>query len=207
MIRTIFVTDVFTTNCYVSIDPATGHGFLVDPGAEGRRLAETIRRNDWTIEYVVLTHGHFDHTGGIEALLAEMPIPVLAYQGAEKYLTDTHMNLSAYCDRNVVVPGHRPLHDGDRIRLQANPGFFLDVIGAPGHTEDSTLFLSGADRACFVGDTIFKGSLGNPGYPGGNADQLLSTIAQKIFTLPPDTVLYSGHSEPTTVEAEAARYR
>lgn len=162
MIRTIPVTDVFTTNCHISIDPATGHGFLVGPGAEGRLLAETIRRNDWTIEYVVLTHGHFGRTGGIADLLAEMPMPVLAYRGAEKYLTDTHMNLSSYCDRNVVVRGHRPLHDDDRIRLQADPGFFLDVIGAPGHTEDSTLFLSGADRACFSATRSSRGTSAIP---------------------------------------------
>ena len=76
----------------------------------------------------------------------------------------------------------------------------------PGQTTDSVMFYSETDHVAFVGDTIFKGSIGNFHYPGGNARDLEKSILEKIFTLPGQTMLCFGHSEATTVEAEKRRY-
>ena len=99
------------------------------------------------------------------------------------------------------------LDDGDVVSLNDDPDFALKVIYVPGHTTDSVLFYSEADHVAFVGDTIFKGSIGNYQYPGGNADDLQRSIIRQIFTLPDQTILCSGHSEQTTVGAEKQRYR
>ena len=98
------------------------------------------------------------------------------------------------------------LRNGDTVRLTANPAFALTVLHTPGHTTDSVVYYSEKDRVAFVGDTIFKGSVGNDQYPGGNRKDLIRSITERILTLPENTVLYSGHSEETTVGTEKRRY-
>ena len=97
--------------------------------------------------------------------------------------------------------------DREVITLAANPDVALEVRYTPGHTTDSCIFYSARDGVAFVGDTIFCASVGRTDFPGGDEQMLWDSIAREVFTLPPDTVLYSGHTEPTTVGAEMARYR
>ena len=101
----IQVRGYFEVNSYFLIDEATGHGFLIDPGAQGDELAGIIKHQAWTIEKILLTHGHFDHTGGIEALNRQLDIPVYIHEAGAAYLTDTMLNLSAACGECVVVNG------------------------------------------------------------------------------------------------------
>ena len=89
----------------------------------------------------------------------------------------------------------------------ANPEMSLEVRYSPGHTTDSCIFYAARDHAAFVGDTIFCASVGRTDFPGGDTRALWESIAREVFTLPPDTVLCSGHTEETTVAAEMARYR
>ena len=95
------------------------------------------------------------------------------------------------------------LHDGDILTLSGTHS--LRVIHTPGHTEDSITFYDAGRGIAFVGDTIFKGSPGSDKYPGGNTQDLLESI-HRILSLPERTVLYSGHSEPTTVRDERRNY-
>ena len=90
--------------------------------------------------------------------------------------------------------------------MEANPDFPLRVIYTPGHTADSVTYYSAPDHAAFVGDTIFKGSIGSTQYPGGDPVALRQSIDIRIFTLPGDTILCSGHSGQTTVGTEKKRY-
>ncbi|MBR1443920.1 MAG: MBL fold metallo-hydrolase [Firmicutes bacterium] len=97
--------------------------------------------------------------------------------------------------------------DKDIISLDDNTKFSLKVIYVPGHTPDSVTLYSKKDNIAFVGDTIFKECLGNYTFPGGNKNALIQSITERIFTLPDETVLYSGHSKPTTIKAEKKFYR
>jgi glyoxylase-like metal-dependent hydrolase (beta-lactamase superfamily II) len=207
MIYTVPVKGVFETNCYFCIDEATKHGFLIDPGAQGQALSNLIRRQGWRIETILLTHGHFDHTGGIATLRRELHIPVMAYENADLYLLNPVKNLSRHCGPDITVTGAEFFHDGDVLSLEANPSCSLRALWTPGHTEDSVIFYSEKEKTAFVGDTIFRGSIGNSSYPGGNREQLVHSITYTIFSLPEETTLLSGHSEPTTVGAEKRRYR
>ena len=92
--------------------------------------------------------------------------------------------------------------DKERIFLNSNRKFYLDVIYMPGHTKDSCIFYNSNDSIAFVGDTIFKGSIGNTGYPGGNPREIKDSILNKIFKLPRNTILHPGHSQQTTVSNE-----
>lgn len=206
MVRCVPVKGYFEENSFCYVDDETKHGFLIDPGAEAERLLEIIRREGWTIEKILLTHGHFDHTGAVDALRTALGVPVYAHENADAYLLDPCMNLSAFCVGNWVVENAEKFRNDDVILLEANPVFSLRVIHTPGHTTDSVVFYSEKDRLAFVGDTIFKGSIGNFQYPGGSRQDIVESIRSKILTLPDNTVLYSGHSDQTTVGTEKRRY-
>ena len=205
-VQKVNVHDVFDTNSYFYIDKTTNCGFLIDPGAETFKIKSIIDENNWTIQAILLTHGHFDHTGAVEELYQLLNVPYYIHQNGEPFLKSTHFNLSQYCNRNVVLNNARYFNDGDFISLKSNLDIKLQVIHTPGHTPDSVVFYDKKENIAFVGDTIFKGSIGNSEYPGGNGQELSASIINKIFTLPPETVLYSGHSDKTTVGTEKARY-
>ena len=205
MVRCVPVKGYFAENCFFYIDEVSRHGLVIDPGSEGQRLLSLIRREGWVIEAILLTHGHFDHTGAVNELRETLGIPVYAHENSDRYLLDGEMNLSAFCIGEKVIRNVCTLRDGDTVSLR-DGSCLLRVIHTPGHTTDSVVYYSDKDRIAFVGDTIFKGSIGNYQYPGGNRQELVESITGIIFALPDDTVLYSGHSEATTVRIEKNRY-
>lgn len=206
MIVEVPVKGYFNENCYFYIDDETKHGFLIDPGAEAKKLLKLISDKGWNIEKILLTHGHFDHTGAVNEIRDALGIPVIAHKRADQYLLDDYMNLSAQCGPSIIVEGVEYIKDGDILSLEANKDFTLKVIYTPGHTTDSIIFYSERDLVAFVGDTIFKGCIGNYKYPGGNFKSLQDSIIDKIFTLPDETMLLSGHSDKTSVGIERQRY-
>ena len=206
MIRRMVVKDVFTVNTYFYIDDDTLHGFLIDPGAQAGRILRVIRDNGWQIERILLTHGHFDHTGAVAEISRELGIPYSIHRQGAIFMRDTRWNLSAYCERNVLLEGAEYFDDGAVFSLAANPSFQLRVMHTPGHTPDSVCFISNRDKVAFVGDTIFRDCPGTTQYHGGNDVQLYNSIYQRILQLPDDTTLLSGHSEPTTVGRERSIY-
>jgi len=206
MIVEVPVRGYFDENCYFYIDDETKYGFLIDPGAEAKKLLKLISDKGWNIEKILLTHGHFDHTGAVNEIRDALGIPAIAHINSDQYLLDGYMNLSAQCGLSITIEDVEYTKDGDILALEANPDFKLKVIYTPGHTTDSIIFYSENDHVAFVGDTIFKGSIGNYKYPGGNLWNLQDSIIDKIFTLPDETVLLSGHSDKTTVGIERQRY-
>ncbi|MDE6669631.1 MAG: MBL fold metallo-hydrolase [Muribaculaceae bacterium] len=202
MIRELQVQGVFAENCYFYIDAHTKTGFLIDPGAQAGLIYDTIVRNGWQIEKILLTHGHFDHLGAAELLREKLAAPIYIYPSDAKYLTDTYLNLSGNYREPITVPHYEELYNGEIIRLKANSGFYLKVIHTPGHTPGSVTYYAPEERAAFVGDTLYQHGLGLTNFPGGNRRELEESIINKILTLPDDTVLLSGHSSPITVAEE-----
>ena len=196
------VSDLIQTNAYFYIDEQTKHGFLIDPGSEPEKLLEIIRKNNWIIEKILLTHGHFDHIGGVEKIHQELNVPYFSHQNGKNYLLNPEYNLSAFFINEIKLHEAQYLDENDEIVLEADPSVKLRVIYTPGHTQDSVIYYDADNKLAFVGDTIFKNSVGRTDIPGGNERQIYQSIREKIFTLPDDTILYSGHSEPTTVGAE-----
>ncbi len=197
MTRFLPIQGVIPVNSYLHIDPATQTGFLIDPGADAPRLLHFIEKQNWTIEAILLTHGHFDHIGAVAEISERLSIPYYIHRNGEAYLVDTRLNLSAYYGEAIVLHNAKYLDDGDTISIHANPEWALQVIHTPGHTPDSVVYYHPSEQLAFVGDTIFShGSYGATHFPGGNEQQLFASIRSRILTLPPDTTLLSGHSEP-----------
>jgi len=206
MIAQVPVIAHFVENCFFYVDDTSKHGFIIDPGAQAEKLLGMIREKGWIIEKILLTHGHFDHIGAVNEIRSALQIPVLAYKSDDDYLRDPEWNLSPSFGLSIIIENTESIEDGQIIRLDSDPAFSLKVIYTPGHTTDSVIYYSERDRAAFVGDTIFKDSIGNYQLPGGNFAAIQKSIMERVFTLPDDTVLYSGHTEQTTVGTEKRRY-
>ena len=202
----ISVYDVIETNTYFYIDETTKHGFLIDPAAEAHKLIQLINDNNWIIEKMLITHGHFDHIGAVETIHQELGIPYFIYKDGKGYLLNPNLNLSSMINKNITLKNAQLLEEGDLISINDNETIF-NVIHTPGHTPDSIIFYDKQNNIAFVGDTIFKNSIGRTDFPGGNSTQLKNSIETKLLTLPSNTILYSGHTEPTTVEAEQKNFK
>ncbi len=176
--------------------------FLIDPGAQAGLIYDTVKRNGWHIEKILLTHGHFDHFGAAELLREKLVAPIFIYPADARYLVDTRLNLSANSGEPMTVSHYEELYDGEVIRLKENSDFSLRVIATPGHTPGSVAYYSAKDKVAFVGDTLYQHGPGLTNFPGGNRQELEYSIVNKILTLPDDTLLLSGHSSPITVAEE-----
>ena len=207
IVKKVPLYHLFATYAYFYIDEKSKHGFLIDPASQADKLLEIIKENDWTIEKILITHGHFDHIGAVEELHQTLGIPYYIYQSGADYLKDVSLNLSTMGEKAISLDGATLLNDGDEVVLEANPQICLKVIHTPGHTTDSATYYDENNKIAFVGDTIFKASVGATHFPGGNMAQLKDSIFNKIFMFPDEAVLYSGHTDETTVGVEKARYK
>ena len=201
MVLRVVVSEFIEENCYFFIDEASGRGYIIDPGAQAGRLLEIIKERNFTIEKILLTHGHFDHIGAANELSRALGAPILAHENAAQYLGDPNFNLSNFTSKNVIIENFTPLKNGDKIALGSG-ALELCVLHTPGHTTDSVVFHSAEQNLAFCGDTIFRAGVGRTDFPGGDWETLRASIQNVIFALSDDTLLYSGHGEVTTVGAE-----
>ena len=202
MILTVEVFGVIDENAYFFIDDKTRHGFLIDPGAEADWLLKIVAEKNFTIEKILLTHGHFDHIGAVNEIQRALKIPVCMSRDGFKYAKDPAINCSAFVGEAIILDDVTCLEDYSEINLAANKNFGVKLIPAKGHTSDGAIYYSKAEGVAFVGDTIFCGSYGRVDLPGGSYSDLMRTIREKVLTLPDETILYTGHGSPTTVVAE-----
>lgn len=205
MILMTQVRGIFETNAYFYIDDDTRHGFLIDPGAQADELLKIIGEHDWTIEKILLTHGHFDHIGAVPELQSRLNVEVCMQSNGRTYAENPVWNLSSYFGDDMTLDNVTYLADFSAITLSANPTFGVQVIPLAGHTTDGAIYYSAADSVAFVGDSIFQGSYGRTDFPGGDEKILFDNLKSRVLTLPDDTVLLSGHSAPTTVAHEKFR--
>lgn len=207
ILKTIPVTQYLTTNTYLYIDEKTGHGWIIDPAAEADKLLQIIKENAWQIEKILLTHGHFDHIGVVQTIADSLQIPYFIHCNGAQYLSNPQFNLSNLTDNPIILKHAQYLEDNDIISLNANPEICIRVISTPGHTLDGAIYYDKSNSLAFVGDTIFKDSYGATHFPGGNFAQLMSSIKNKILTLPEETLLYPGHNAATMVKHEKNNFK
>ena len=199
------VRGIFATNSYFYIDDTTRHGFLIDPGAQADELLKIIEREKFTIEKILLTHGHFDHIGAVNELQSKLEVEVCMQSNGRDYVENPVWNLSAYFGLNITLDNVTYLEDFSEIILSANENFVLKLIPLAGHTTDGAIYYSAKDSAAFVGDSIFLNSFGRTDFPGGDELTLYRNLKTRLLMLPDETILLSGHSEPTTVGNEKNR--
>ncbi|WP_041974634.1 MBL fold metallo-hydrolase [Geobacter sp. OR-1] len=186
-------------NCLV-IDCGNGDGIVVDPGAEPGRILDAVKRRKLNIVRVINTHGHFDHIGGNKAVLEATGAKLMVHAADEPQLARAVEVSNMYglkADNSPLPDKH--LEDGMVINVGTTA---IRVIHTPGHTPGGcSLYL--ADRNLVItGDTLFADSVGRTDLPGGSHEALITSIKNKLFTLPDDTVVIPGHGPSTTIGRE-----
>lgn len=199
------IFDVMEENAYFYIDDTTRHGFLIDPGAQPEELLSIAEQNEFIVEKILLTHGHYDHIGAVNEIRRMLKVPVFMGRGGAFYAYDAINNGSKFFGDGIILEDVTILDEECDIALDANENFGVKALLAPGHTLDGTIYYSAADGVAFVGDTIFFGGHGRTDLAGGSERDLMASIRNKIFTLPDETVLLCGHGRATTVADEKSR--
>lgn len=189
---------MYATNCYIVADEASGEALIIDPGSEADKVEDLLTKNQLTPIKVLLTHGHHDHTGAVQAIIDKYHIP-LAISAADKpMLTDPQLSLGSYMGGAAAISAvPELLQEGDQV---ACGSLSFKVLATPGHTEGGICFYG--EGIVIAGDTLFQGSIGRTDFPGGSFEVLEKSIQDKLYTLPEDTVVYPGHGPETTIRQE-----
>lgn len=194
-----FVLGPVSTNAYLLSDPETKKGIIIDPGMNPKSLIKKIA--DLDIEAILLTHAHFDHIGGVDEIRKLKKCPVYLHDLEADWLTNPKKNGSArWPELGVLIetePAEYALDEGQTLEFL---GIKLKVFHTPGHSPGSVSFLY--DKHLFGGDVLFKLSVGRTDLPGGDNNELLDSIQDKLFLLEDDTIVYPGHGGKTTIGFE-----
>jgi len=207
-----FPTGSFQANCFVLAPQAGGPCVVVDPGEGSEQpLDELLREHRLNPVAVLLTHGHFDHIFAVTPVCDGNDIPAWIHPEDRALLSDPLRALSAEARQffggrvQLREPREvRPLADGASLDLA---GLTLTVDHTPGHTRGSVTFRSvtGDGQSMLVsGDTLFAGSIGRTDLPGGDHEQMLASLRDKILVLDDDTTVLPGHGPTTTIGRERA---
>lgn len=190
----------FQSNCHLVRAPGSASVLVIDPGADGDRIASRLDAAGWRPEAVLLTHAHLDHIGAVGFLVDRYGVPVWLHPGDLPLYEAAPDQAAAFGLRMDPPPlPDRNFEDGSTLEMAS---LRLEVRHAPGHSPGGVVLVG--PGVAFVGDCVFAGSIGRTDLPGGDTATLLRSIRTRILTLPPETVLHTGHGPPTTVGREAA---
>lgn len=197
------VSDPFQENSYVARLDGRDDCLVIDPGLEPAKVLGLLQQKGLRPAAILNTHGHSDHIAGNAALKSQWPdCPLVIGQGDAAKLTDARLNLSADFGIELVSPpADQTVVDGETYQAG---GFELLVREIPGHSIGHVVYICNGHSppVVFCGDVIFAGSIGRTDFPDGDFRSLASGIHEKLFTLPDEAVLLSGHGPPTTVGQE-----
>lgn len=187
------------TNCYFVYREGVNEAMVIDPGSSGKHLYEKLTEHGFSVKRILLTHGHFDHIGGVDELRSLSGAPVCALAEEKELLEDPWINVSAQMKGPLTISCDEFFHDGDEISCG---DVSCKVIATPGHTAGGCCFYFEEAGFLVCGDTIFAESVGRSDFPTGDEKTLLDSVKKRIFTLPDETKLYPGHGPATSVGHE-----
>jgi glyoxylase-like metal-dependent hydrolase (beta-lactamase superfamily II) len=222
----------FATNCYVVRQEGSASCWLVDVGITPMDMLAFVRSQGLTPAAAILTHTHGDHIAGLPDLSRAWPgTPVFVHEAERGWLGDPERNLTASLGVPLSLPeAHEFLRHDQILVLPGADGALpgetgplpVRVLQTPGHSPGSISLVIDAmvrvnpspqmgnvrarsidaPRAALVGDALFRGSIGRTDFPGSSFETLAASIRQRLYTLPPDTLVLPGHGPPTTIDAE-----
>ena len=178
------------TNCYIVSNEETLGCVVIDPGDESNRILDYLEDNKLKCEAIFLTHGHYDHTGAVEAVMEETGAPVyICPRDDARNNGDRHYSY-------MLPEGGRYYDDGDVLRFA---GLSFQIIAVPGHTAGGVAIV--CEDALFTGDTLFRGSCGRTDLPGGDMEEEFRSL-KRLCDLPGDYEVYPGHMDSSSLERE-----
>ena len=182
------------TNCYILEDDQTREAAVVDPGGDAPEIIRALEGAE--LRYILLTHGHYDHTGGAAELARDFPQAKVYIHERDVRGVDTDL-----FPLSTQVSGLNFYGEGDEI-VFGNGNVKLQVLHTPGHSEGSVTLRCG--DLLFCGDTLFAGSCGRTDFPGGSIPKMMDSL-RRLGKLEGDLQVCPGHMELSTLEAERAR--
>lgn len=182
------------TNCYI-ISDGSGHAAIIDPGGDAKRVLDYVKENNLTVDFILLTHAHFDHIMAAGELRDATGAQLCVGAGDAPMLSDARLNLSAmvYPTQALSLTADRLLVDGDKVTFG---DVTFTVMETPGHTSGSVCYLG--EGVLFSGDTLFAGSIGRTDLPDGDMTVLRRSLT-RLAALDGDYTVYAGHGEETTL--------
>jgi glyoxylase-like metal-dependent hydrolase (beta-lactamase superfamily II) len=196
------VVGSFQENCWVIGNRRTGEGICVDPGDQADDILAMARDMGVTIKYIANSHAHIDHILGVGAIREATGAQFLLHAGDLELVRNTANMARNWMGADIPNPPDPDalLDDNDTVDVD---GLQLRVLYTPGHTRGSVCFY--ANGVVFAGDTLFAGSIGRTDLPGGDYDEEMASICDRLLALPDDTIVLPGHMDQTTIGHERQR--
>jgi|SRR5579875_2230708 len=188
-------------NCYI-IERQDRSCLVFDPGGEGKKLINLLNKRGLKPVAILLTHAHFDHIGAVDEVRNFYKIPVYVHKQEEKWLSDPSLNCSQFFTMIEPIQASSADHVINHEGPMTVGDFTFHVYHTPGHSPGSVSYYFAEDGIVISGDALFQGSIGRTDLPGGNQQELLKSIHDKLLTLPEETYVLSGHGPVTTIGEE-----
>ncbi|MCU0842164.1 MAG: MBL fold metallo-hydrolase [Thiobacillaceae bacterium] len=189
---TVIPVTPYQQNCSLVWCEASGRAALIDPGGDAERLMAAVARHGLSLERLLLTHGHLDHVGAAATLAGHYGIPIEGPQLEDAFwleLLPEQARMFGFPPTAAFTPD-RWLVDGDTVSVGDER---LAVLHCPGHTPGHVVFFHERARLAFVGDVLFKGSIGRTDFPRGDHRALVAAVRQRLFPLGDDVRFVPGH--------------
>ncbi|MDP4091453.1 MAG: MBL fold metallo-hydrolase, partial [Bacillota bacterium] len=180
------------TNFYILSDEASAESAVIDPGGDAEKLISAIEKSGTKVKYILLTHGHFDHTGAVTDLKKKYNVPVCINREDYDMIKSGISELYTIKDDDGKI--YNFIDDGSTFHLG---NMVISTIATPGHTPGGVCFY--VENILISGDTLFEGSVGRTDFPGADHDTLINSIKTKLMGLPEDTIVLPGHGGETTI--------
>ena len=203
------VLGICQTNCYFLYRTDAPEAVVVDPADYGDKIAAALEKNGFRVAGILITHGHFDHILGCDALKAlaneaakaegKDEVKVYACEAEKELMKSSRTNLSASMKTPCSLEADVYVKEGGEITLA---GMTFKVIETPGHTQGGCCYYLEEAGILISGDTLFQESVGRTDFPTGSMSTLVRSIKEKLFVLPEDTLVYPGHGDSTTIAYE-----
>ena len=185
-------------NCYILGCEDTKEAAIIDPGDDADVIIKTVDEEGLSPRFIINTHAHFDHVGGVKKVQEHFKIDFILHEGDQFLIESLDEQCTAFGLDHVPKPEvNKSVKDGDKISLGQN---VIQVIHTPGHTPGGVCYYVG--NSIFVGDTLFAGSVGRTDFPFGSHDALIKSIKENLFPLGDDVIVYTGHGPSTTIGNE-----
>lgn len=197
------VCGAYAENCYILLPEDSAQAVLIDPGDDLFRLKRALTALGRSVGAILLTHGHFDHILSTEPLMRAYAAPVYAAAEEIEMLNDPAKNsYDASCSSRPCPKAIDAIAIGDAVEVC---GLRFEVLPTPGHTKGSVCYYDREHATLFSGDTLFCAGFGRMDLYGGSPRAMRESL-RKLFALPGETVVFSGHGSTTTIGDECARY-
>jgi hydroxyacylglutathione hydrolase len=203
MLHEILPVGPLQCNCSIFGDEASGEAVVIDPGDEIGRITAILEKHGLRVKAIIVTHAHIDHIGGAQKLKALTGAPVyMNFNDQDLY---DHIDVQAQW-LGVPTPAKTDIdvnaREGESLKLGAAEFHVLDT---PGHTQGSISVWIPAENKLIAGDTLFLDSIGRTDLPGGDSQQILRSIHDKLLPLDDAVVVIPGHGQSTTIGRERRR--